>query len=80
MLKAVEGTYHDGTIDLDEIPSGVEQARVVVTFLEATEKTASDTLRRNPDARIAALNAWLSGLPRVPSLPLSAFDREHIYE
>jgi hypothetical protein len=33
MLKSVQGSYHDGQIELDEVPQGVEQARVVVTFL-----------------------------------------------
>jgi hypothetical protein len=33
MLKAVEGIYRDGKIELLETPPGVKEARVVVTFL-----------------------------------------------
>lgn len=33
MLKAVEGIYRQGKIELLETPPGVTEARVVVTFL-----------------------------------------------
>jgi len=33
MLKAVEGIYRDGKVELLETPPDVEEARVVVTFL-----------------------------------------------
>ncbi len=33
MLKAVEGIYRDGKIELLETPPEVKEARVVVTFL-----------------------------------------------
>jgi hypothetical protein len=35
MLKAVEGIYRDGKIELLETPPDVREARVVVTFLPA---------------------------------------------
>jgi hypothetical protein len=34
MLLTVEGTYQNGKIELAEIPKDVEQADVIVTFLE----------------------------------------------
>lgn len=33
MLKAVEGIYRNGKIELQETPPDVKEARVVVTFL-----------------------------------------------
>ncbi len=33
MLTTVEGVYKDGKIELTEIPAGLEQAQVLVTFL-----------------------------------------------
>ena len=33
MLKAVEGIYRDGKVELLETPPDVKEARVVVTFL-----------------------------------------------
>lgn len=33
MLRAVEGVFRNGKVELLEIPEGVEEARVVVTFL-----------------------------------------------
>ncbi len=33
MLTTIEGVYKDGKIELNETPMGVEQARVIVTFL-----------------------------------------------
>ncbi|MBW4444339.1 MAG: hypothetical protein KME10_24585 [Plectolyngbya sp. WJT66-NPBG17] len=38
MLKAVEGVYKNGMIQLCETPEGVAESRVIVTFL--AEKTA----------------------------------------
>ena len=37
MLKAVEGIYRDGRIELLETPPDVKEARVVVTFLLGEE-------------------------------------------
>jgi hypothetical protein len=33
MLKSVEGIYRDGKVELLETPDGLEEARVIVTFL-----------------------------------------------
>ena len=35
MLQAVEGVYRDGKVELLEMPDGVKEARVIVTFLPA---------------------------------------------
>lgn len=34
MLTTIEGVYKDGRIELSETPEGVEERRVLVTFLE----------------------------------------------
>ena len=33
MLQTIEGIYRDGKVELLETPKGVEEARVIVTFL-----------------------------------------------
>jgi hypothetical protein len=33
MLQAVEGIYRNGTIELLELPSQIQESRVLVTFL-----------------------------------------------
>lgn len=35
MLKSVEGIYREGRIELTETPEGIDEARVIVTFLPA---------------------------------------------
>jgi hypothetical protein len=40
MLKSVEGIYHDGKVELLETPTGVSQARVIVTFLPGRDLRA----------------------------------------
>lgn len=37
MLLTIEGTYKDGKIELMETPPGVQQARVIVTFLTSNK-------------------------------------------
>ncbi len=54
MLTAVRGNYHDGIVELDERPIGVERARVVVTFIAPEE----------PPARHAHAPVALGGLFR----------------
>jgi len=54
MLTTVEGVYKEGHIELSETPEGVQQARVLVTFLsqngaasdEGRAQTAPRYLRR----------------------------------
>ena len=33
MLKAVQGMYRDGKVELSEMPPDIKEARVIVTFL-----------------------------------------------
>jgi len=35
MLQSIEGFYKDGKIELTETPTGINTARVIVTFLDA---------------------------------------------
>ncbi|MBO3461913.1 hypothetical protein G7B40_031595 [Aetokthonos hydrillicola Thurmond2011] len=35
MLKTVEGVYKEGKVMLSEVPSGIVESPVIVTFLEA---------------------------------------------
>jgi hypothetical protein len=45
MFETVEGTYHDGKIDLKEHPAGVREARVLVTFLPEQPPRTGKMLR-----------------------------------
>lgn len=42
MLKAVTGTYRNGQITLDETPSDIDQAPVIITFLPVSRQTPSE--------------------------------------
>ncbi len=43
MLKSVEGVYQNGRVELAEVPDGVAETRVIVTFLPpALERQLSD--------------------------------------
>jgi hypothetical protein len=35
MLQTIEGTYRNGRIELTEIPQGITESQVFVTFLES---------------------------------------------
>ena len=35
ILQAIEGVYRNGTVELTEVPTGISESRVVVTFLQA---------------------------------------------
>lgn len=41
-LLAVEGVYRDGKVELAEIPTGVQEGRVMVVFLPQTVGVAED--------------------------------------
>lgn len=38
MLLTIEAYYHDGKIDLKEIPEGIKESKVLITFLEKKEE------------------------------------------
>lgn len=38
MLKTIEGTYRNGKIQLEETPTDVKTAKVIVTFIEVTDE------------------------------------------
>jgi hypothetical protein len=56
MLTTVEGVFRDGHIELSEAPLGVEEARVLVTFLPESSEAASpyEANRR----MLALLQSW----------------------
>lgn len=35
MLQAIEGIYKNGKVELTEVPEGIAESRVIVTFLES---------------------------------------------
>ncbi len=38
MLQTIEGIYKNGTIELTEVPQGIFESRVIVTFLSGQPK------------------------------------------
>lgn len=38
MLRTVEGIFRDGRVELEEVPSGLDGTRVLVTFLSRPEQ------------------------------------------
>jgi len=73
MLKSVEGIYRDGKIELLEEPDGVNEARVIITFLPAG---AIDLRDRSIDENQAAqLRARLSAFAEDWESPeMEAYD------
>ncbi|BAZ15389.1 hypothetical protein NIES4071_72610 [Calothrix sp. NIES-4071] len=47
MLQTIEGIYKDGKIELAEIPQGVKESRVFVTFLETKPTTWSELIMQH---------------------------------
>ena len=55
MLKTVEGIYRHGTVELLERPEGLQEARVIVTFLpEKPAEAAREQARQRMLARMGA--------------------------
>ena len=72
VLTAVEGIYKDGEVELLEQPEGLQEARVIVTFLPLTPAGPS-----REEARNRMLNRMRAGIPLGgPPYPR----REEIYE
>lgn len=58
MLKAVEGIYRNGRVELTEQPEQIAEARVIVTFLpEAPRQSTELTLEEIAELRWR-LEAW----------------------
>lgn len=46
MLKAIEGVYKNGKIELDETPLDLSDSRVIVTFLEPNSASQAEQMIR----------------------------------
>lgn len=44
MLKTVRGHYRNGRVELDEMPQGITEGQVFVTFLTAQETSSPERL------------------------------------
>jgi hypothetical protein len=53
MLKAIEGVFRDGAIELAEVPGDIREAKVIVTFLPATNGGPVDLAERGIDQQQA---------------------------
>jgi len=51
MLNTVEGIYRNGKIELAETPMEITEARVIVTFLPATNQPSSRQPRQPGSAK-----------------------------
>jgi hypothetical protein len=58
MLAAVEGIYRNGEVELSERPEGLQEARVIVTFLSLTSPEPSQA-----EARERMLSRMRTGIP-----------------
>lgn len=88
MLTTVEGVFRDGRIELGETPENIQEARVIVTFLETTtvqppSDRAAPEHHPLPDKtaaeRLRAFRVLVASLPEAPAVPLAALDRENLY-
>jgi len=61
MLTTVEGVFRDGRVELRETPPGVEEARVIVTFLPEPPESGAASLGLASEANrrmLALLQTW----------------------
>ena len=62
MLTTIQGTFKNGTVVLDEVPGCLEDAKVLVTFLQAPRASSSVPNLTHPEVaemrdRLAAWEA-----------------------
>ena len=72
----IEGTYHDGVVDLEHRPAGITRARVEVTFLPSGATAASHDAE-GTDQVLERLERFLD---KAVDLGGGKFDRAGIYE
>ena len=73
MSKTVEGIYRDGKVELLEVPTDVDEARVVVTFLD--EGTVDLRERGIDETQAADLRARLGAFAEDWERPeMEAYD------
>ncbi len=77
MPKIIEGTYHNGQIQLSELPETSEQVRVLVTFLEPGDlDTAKLRQLIGQLETIAGIQQGLDELNAGQTRPVSQFAQE----
>jgi hypothetical protein len=71
----VEGIYENGKVTLLETPTGVEKARVKVTFLPGSETAGESTAEQ----RSATLQRLMDFMHRGIDFGEGKFNREELY-
>jgi hypothetical protein len=79
MVRAVEGTYRAGKVELNEAPAGVDGSRVVVLFLSDNLSDAAALPLPDREQAIRDLMAQMkSSTARLGGKPYN--DRDEIYD
>jgi hypothetical protein len=60
-MMTIEGVYRNGRVELAEYPEGVEQAKVVVTFLAEAETGRTKSLRKGSASQVRSETALIAG-------------------
>ena len=76
MLLTIEAYYHDGKIDLKELPDGIKESRILITFLDSQETNEIpeinwDKLKKNP----SKVDKWV-GILANTSIPDARIPRK----
>jgi hypothetical protein len=79
MLRAVEGVYRDGKVELLERPADISEGRVIVTFLPATTAegaagaeaaTPGEVATHTTDAALGAVDLRSRGIDETAATSL----------
>ena len=78
VLRALEGVYEDGKIELKELPHDLKRARVLVMFLP--DDLVKETDPRDGELRREAGERLLKAMRKGIDFGGEKFNREEIYE
>ena len=84
MLRAVEGVFRNGRVELQETPENIREARVIVTFLAESEHMADQPPQgRTVWERLVKDDDEGLGAPQLhipPETPPTSAERLHAFE
>ena len=79
MLPTYEAYYHNGKIDLKEIPHGIKEAKVLITFLDSKENEEIPNINwRELEKKQSKVDKWVGILANANIVDAKSLRKEYI--
>ena len=79
MLLTVKAYYHDGKIDMKELPEGLKESKVLITFLDKEDKDEIPVIKWDElEDKASTVDKWVGVLSDINITDVRKARKKHI--